>query len=93
MKLNMKNKGTITKTVSKRSSLLCQILAIYIQERGERERSVSEKNNMVGNNTLEWNESVLRWHLSRNLDVLFTGSGSNCQTWNQRRIFSQAGWQ
>lgn len=27
-----------------------------------------KKNNMVGNKTLESSESVLRWHLSRNLD-------------------------
>jgi len=35
---------------------------------GRKESSASEKNNMVGNKTLEWSESVLRWHLSRNLD-------------------------
>lgn len=27
-----------------------------------------KKNNWVGNKTLEWSESVLRWHLCRNLD-------------------------
>lgn len=35
---------------------------------GRRERSASEKNNMVENKTPERSESVLRWHLVRNLD-------------------------
>lgn len=45
---------------------------------------------------LEQSESLLRWRLFRNLDGTSYSQAqahTNCQTWNENRIFSQAGWQ